>query len=142
MSSMKPRAKYGGWLRAPSRPSGAGSRSSCGFTMIGQADGFILKRWVSGKWKRFEPTWPSTAAAVELLVLCVLEPLVDDGGIGWQRNAVQINDLAVHDQLQEGSVAPFCSRIHLTWDRGFWIGELVESSRRRVDENRRGFDLE
>jgi hypothetical protein len=45
LSSMKPRAKYGDWLRAPSRSSGAGSRSSCGFSMIGQADGFILKRW-------------------------------------------------------------------------------------------------
>src|SRR6516162_4086307 len=44
----------------------------------------------------------STAAPAELFVLSVLEALVDNQGIGWKRNAVQIDDLAVNNQLNEG----------------------------------------
>src|SRR5438105_15839866 len=41
----------------------------------------------------------STAAPVELFLLRALEPLVDNRGICRQRNAVQINDSAVNNQL-------------------------------------------
>jgi hypothetical protein len=37
----------------------------------------------------------SISAPVELFVLPVFEPFVDDRGIGWQSNAVQIDDIAV-----------------------------------------------
>src|SRR5262249_4960609 len=46
---MKPRAKYGNGPRAPSRPTGAGSRSSCGFTTTGQADGSIPRSQEMGE---------------------------------------------------------------------------------------------
>jgi len=72
----------------------------------------------------------------------VLESFVEDRGIWWQWKAVQINDLAINDQLNEGGVPPFCSHIHVTRERGFWIGEPIDISRRRLDENTRGFNLE
>jgi hypothetical protein len=40
----------------------------------------------------------------ELFVLRVLEPLVDNRGIGWQRNSVQIDDFSIDDQLDSGKV--------------------------------------
>ena len=58
----------------------------------------------------------------------ILEPLVDDWRIGGSRNAVQVDDLAVHHQLDVDGLFPVFLRI-------FPVGDRVLTHRRSVDAN-------
>ena len=53
------------------------------------------------------------AAPVELFLLFVLEPLIDDRGIRWQRDAVQINDLPINNQLNVARSCPLPSIVRV-----------------------------
>ena len=54
-----------------------------------------------------------------LLGRLVLEPLVDDRGVRGQRDAVQVNDLAIDDQVDVGRVLPAHFGVHNAGNRGF-----------------------
>src|SRR5580704_14733321 len=68
-----------------------------------------------------------------------LEPLVNDWGILGQGNAVQVNDLAINDQLDVGRVHPAFSRIvGYARDRRFRSGRVIGlTERRTVDDDTR-----
>lgn len=61
----------------------------------------------------------------ELWVLLPFEPFVDDRRIGWQRNAVQINDLSIDNQIDVVYLEPEHSRVLYARDRAFRRGRVI-----------------
>ena len=53
---------------------------------------------------------PPASIPVGRFALLVLEPLVDDRRVGWQTNTVQVNDIAIDDELDKGGFDPSLSR--------------------------------
>ena len=88
----------------------------------------------------------SIAAHVDLFLLPVLEPLVDDRGIDRQGNAVQINDLPIDNQLNVGCVHPAVYCVGYARDWGFRSGRIRCLTQRmrhalRVLEKRPGTEM-